>query len=93
MKFSHNNSRFYLSPVDSRKSFYNKCYIEGCDDLTGNGLVCYSYNTPVARFYNGQMFRLWGGYSATTMRHVNSFAAFCGVDAGGKKWWDNLPTA
>jgi len=29
-------------------------------------------------------------YSATTMRHVNSFIYFYGVPGGGKKWWDAL---
>ena len=80
--------RYYLSPVDSRKSFYNKCYV--CDE-GDNGLVCYSYNTPVARFKMGKFSRLWYGYSATTMRHVNAFAAFCGLRESGKKWWNSLP--
>lgn len=85
-----NNNRFYLNPIDNRKSFYNKCYIEGTDDITGNGIICYSYNTPVARFKMGKFSRLWSGYSATTMRHVNAFAAFCGLNEGGKKWWNSL---
>lgn len=80
-------SRFYLSPVDSHKSFYNKCFVEQSD----NTMVCYSYNTPVASFKAGKFSRLWSGYSATTMRHINAFAAFCGLKEGGKKWWDSLP--
>lgn len=81
--------RFYLFPIDSRKSFYNKCYVEDKNGV----LVCYSYNTPVAKFEQGKMFRLWGDYSATTMRHVNAFAAYCGIREGGKKWWNSLPIA
>ena len=50
----------------------------------------YSYGTRVARIdTKGKFYRLWDGYSATTMRHVNSFLRhynFYGV--GGKKWWD-----
>lgn len=33
------------------------------------------------------------GYSATTMRHVNSFLQFFGVAGGGKSWWDSLEVA
>lgn len=80
------NDIFYLFPVDNRKSFYNKCYVV----RDNNNLTCYSYTTPVA-YYDGKFHRLWSGYSATTMRHVNSFAAYCGINAGGKKWWDSLP--
>ena len=82
----NNNNVFYLNPVDSRKYFYNKCYVV----KDNNNMICYSYNTPVARF-DGKFHRLWSGYSATTMRHVNSFAAYCGLHESGKKWWDSLP--
>lgn len=78
--------RFYLSPVDGRKSFYNKCHVVEDE----HGSMLYSYNTLVARFMNGKMYRCWGGYSVTTMRHVNAFAVHCGVNGGGKKWWENL---
>ena len=81
------NKRFYLNPVDSRKSFYNKCYVEVEHD---GSLSLYSYNTLVARFVNGRIVRKWQDYSTTTMRHINAFVAYCGVDGGGKKWWDSL---
>lgn len=32
-----------------------------------------------------------GGYSATTMRHVNSFLSFYDMNGGGKSWWDMQP--
>lgn len=32
-----------------------------------------------------------GGYSATTMRHVNSFLSFYDMNGGGKAWWDTQP--
>lgn len=86
----NNNSKIYLNPVDSRKSFYGKCYIV---KNPINGMIdCYSYDTRVASYNpdNGHFLRRWSGYSATTMRHVNSFAAYCGIKAGGKKWWDSL---
>ena len=81
------NKKLYLSPINGRKSFYNKAYVEFMSDGT---LVCYSYNTPVARWKSGKFERLWDDYSATTMNHINSFAAYCGINKGGKKWWDSL---
>lgn len=64
-----------LKPVDGRKSFYNKAIVCTEDDGTETLL---SYGTPVIkRDRNGNLIRLWNGYSVTTMRHVN---AFCGIN-------------
>ena len=72
--------------TDGRKSFYGKAKV-----VTYKGVkTLYSYNTPVAKIgKNGKFTRLWAGYSATTMRHVNSFLDAYGVEGGGKAWWDN----
>ena len=79
--------RFYLSPADSRKSFYNKCYV--IEDEHGSML--YSYNTLVARYIPGRgIVRSWSGYSTTTMRHINAYAAYLGIPHSGKKWWDTV---
>ena len=79
---------YYLNCYDNRKSFYNKA----CVSVDDGGKTLYSYNTAVARVDNNGVFhRLWGGYSATTMRHINSFLIDEGIDGGGKKWWDALP--
>lgn len=76
-----------LKPYDSRKSFYGKARVEHDGDIC----VCYSYHTPVAAFTHGMMFRLWGGYSATTQRHLNAFAVYCGMrGVQGKAAWDNM---
>lgn len=73
---------------DSRKSFYGKAIV--VEDANGKTLL--SYGTPVCRLNNdGTFARLWGGYSATTMRHVNSFIRFFNLSGGGKSWWDALP--
>ena len=40
---------------------------------------------------SGRFFRAWGGYSATTMCHVNSFLEAEGMNGGGKAWWDKQP--
>lgn len=75
-----------LNPVDGRKSFYGKCNV--IFDNEGNRFLK-SYETIVAKVdAEGKFYRFWGGYSATTMRHVNSFLAFVGINGGGKKWWD-----
>ena len=81
-------SIYELPCMDSRKSFYGKAKV--AEDVNG-GRVLLSYDTPVARVdASGVFHRLWGGYSATTMRHVNSFARLLGVPGSGKSWWDSL---
>ena len=77
---------YELQPNDSRKSFYGKARVIEKD----NGeKVLQSYCTEVCKVTNnGQFVRLWDGYSATTMRHVNSFLDLVGIAGGGKAWWD-----
>lgn len=69
---------------DRAKSFYGKARISEKD----NGeKVLTSYNTEVCKITAaGSFVRLWGGYSATTMRHINSFLSFYGLNGGGKSW-------
>lgn len=60
-----------LKPNDNHKSFYGKAYVQMDDDGTE---TLYSYNTPVIRrAKNGNLTRLWNGYSATTQRHIVAF--------------------
>ena len=80
--------KYYLDPVDSRKSFYGKCFVTEYPD---GRMVLTSYETEVAEIVAGKFYRLWNGYSATTMRHVNSFLAYAGINEGGKKFWDSAP--
>lgn len=78
---------YELNPIYDRKSFYGKATVIEKD----NGDVeLRSYNTIVARIRNGNFERLWSGYSATTMRHINSFLRTFGIDGGGKAWWTSL---
>lgn len=74
---------------DRAKSFYGKAKIIE----TENGeKVLQSYNTFVCRITAaGRFVRMWGGYSATTMCHVNSFLSFYDMNGGGKSWWDMQP--
>jgi hypothetical protein len=67
--------RYELAPKDSRKSFYGKCHVivfnDGAERLI-------SYETPIIdRLPSGELVKLWGGWSATTGRHI---AAFCGLN-------------
>lgn len=74
---------------DRAKSFYGKAKIIE----TENGEKFYSLIIllfAVSR-RRGRFVRMWGGYSATTMRHVNSFLSFYDMNGGGKSWWDMQP--
>lgn len=51
--------RYELTPTDSRKSFYGKCYVEVAEDGTET--------------LYGTLKRLWFGWSATTGRHIATF--------------------
>jgi len=77
---------FDLHPHDRQKSFYGKARLS----LQENGdTILFSYNTPVCEVTaNKQFVRLWSGYSATTMKHINAFLAYMGIEGGGKAWWD-----
>lgn len=70
---------------DRAKSFYGKAKIISIDGET----LLQSYDTIVCKIdKNGEFVRMWDGYSATTMRHVNSFLQIVGIAGGGKAWWD-----
>lgn len=77
---------YELPCMDGRKSFYGKAHVIERD---GEKLLR-SYSTIVCKIdKSGHFVRKWGGYSVTTMRHVNSFLRFSGIPGGGKEWWDN----
>ena len=82
---------FELMPIDGRKSFNNRAKVLE----TENGYYLLSYNTIVCYLdkpgnINTQFCKCWGGYSVTTMRHINAFMRFNGLSLGGKKWWTSL---
>lgn len=77
-----------LVPTDSHKSFHGKARVIS----KGNIHVLQSYETVVCMINStGNVVRLWGGYSATTMRHINAFLETFGKNGGGKAWWINQP--
>lgn len=66
--------RYELTPANGRKSFYQKAIVERQDDGTE---TLYSYNTPIIeRTPQGELKKLWDGWTATTGRHIK---AFCGM--------------
>ena len=71
-----------LIPTDSRKSFYGKAKVAVMDDKTE---ILFSYDTAVLMKRDGQLFRLWDDFSATTGRHI---ASYCGLN---KKGYMSLP--
>ena len=80
---------YELKPTDNHKSFYGKAIIIEKD----NGeKILQSYETKVCKITSeGEFVRMWSGYSATTMRHVNSFVQLFNIARGGKAWWDAQP--
>lgn len=78
---------FELKPINGRKSFYGKAKVIKKDN---GDIELRSYSTIVARVRNGKFERLWSGYSATTMNHINSFINTFGINGGGKTWWCSL---
>ena len=81
---------YELMPNDSRKSFYGKAVVIQRDDLR----ILLSYGTAVGYMdAAGNFHRTWGGWSATTSRHVKAFTlAFSPIKRGiGKADWDKMP--
>lgn len=74
----------------TRKSFYGKAKII---EYENGDVELLSYNTVVCRIHNGLFQRVWNGYSATTMRHINAFLTFYKIEGGGKTWWNALQVA
>lgn len=82
-----------LSPVGNQKSFYKKANVYA--DGFGN-FYLKSYDTFVAvATESGNVYRLWHGWSATTSKHIDSFAkTYAGFAAGiGKRAWLEMPVA
>ena len=81
---------YTLPCYDSRASFYGKAIVIEHD----GEIYLRSYSTIVCKLdKSGHFRRLWGGYSDTTMRHVNSFLIHFNQEGGGKNWWTAQPVA
>lgn len=66
---------YELKPTDENKSFYGKAFVTVSENGTE---ILYSYGTPIIiRYANGELSKIWDGWSATTGRHIK---AFCGIN-------------
>ena len=52
--------------------------------------VLVSYDTPVCAIRGGEFVRLWGGWSATTGRHINMFRAEHCMPSITKAQWEKM---
>lgn len=79
-----------LLPTRGQKSFYGKARIiqpgYGYISLVSYGTTVCSLDLETRRFV-----RIWDGYSATTMRHVNAFREQYGLPTISKSEWIALP--
>ena len=80
----------YTLKATTQKSYYGKAVvIEEADEI-----MLRSYNTIVCKIdRNGEFKRIWGGYSATTMNHINDFRRAFRLAPLNKKAWVSLPCA
>ena len=80
-----------LTPANSQKSFYGKAKVSTYTSPDSRVDFLTSYNTTVAAVViaggKAKMFRLWGGYSATTGKHLAAFHAYECLDWNGKAGW------
>lgn len=84
-----------LTPLDGRKSFYDKCEVREHAEKKGL-FYLKSFNTYVASFNTEtKEMRVFGWYSATTARHINAFLVHFGFPTATKKQmqeWDTFHT-
>jgi len=88
VKTIHDFNFFELFPrYDTRKSFYGKAHVieRGAD------MYLKSYDTIVCGIVGGKFRRFWGGWSATTGRHINEFARQFAGRTVNKAQWDAMP--
>ena len=55
------------------------------------GQILRSYYTDVAAIIDGRFYRLWDGFSVTTLKHVNMFRACHGQARLSKREWIETP--
>ena len=98
-------NEFKLDPMGRArvKSHYGKAYVRVYGNTGVYSLL--SYGTEVAagtiatadkpaelfRIYDSRFDYLMGGWSSTTAKHLESFAAFLGGSYGNKKAWTDKP--
>jgi len=59
---------------------------------TPHGSILKSYYTEVACIYDGIFYKLWEGFSSTTMKHINTYRIQNNMPALSKHDWIMMPT-
>lgn len=90
------NFSYDLSPLcGNQKSFYGKASVYVFADGGDNYYTLRSYDTIVASIYVGSdniphMKKIWDGYSATTLRHVNALLMQKGFPKLSARAWRSM---
>lgn len=77
---------FELMPT-KQKSYGRKAFVLQDDK---ENVFLQSYDTIVCGIVNGAFVRYWGGYSATTQKHIGDSLMLYGFHAIGKKEWEGM---
>ena len=76
---------YELKPT-SQKSYYGKATVIELSNVK----YLKSYDTIVCYLVNNTLYKSWNDYSATTMKHVNSFLKANNMDTLSKKEWESV---
>lgn len=79
--------REFELPATVQQSYYRKAIVIECRN--GKAYL-QSYDTIVALIEGNKLYRLWSGYSVTTMKHINDFARFYGLEPMNKSAWEKM---
>ena len=81
-------NEYYLKAT-LQKDYYKKAKVI----IEGDLKILQSYNTRVIAIdtVNGNIIRLWNGWSVTTAKHINDFLMQHGFNAICKKDWLKMP--
>ena len=80
----------------SQKSYNGKAKVKTFTYGKTRFDILLSYDTAVAAVVTTtekRVFRTWGGYTATTAKHLQSFHLLMGLKFGGKAEWEKLPVS
>lgn len=85
---SNNPKMVDLIPVNNQKSFHGRAKLI----YSGNDIYLMSYTTLIAVYniINDTITPLWIDYSATTIKHINSFLCLYDFPTVNKKQWLSL---
>lgn len=87
-----NNERTELSHNITKRKQDGEIILDGFNrrasiKKVNGGYILTSYYTNVCSFINGEFNKLWCGYSNTTLKHINLFRKFVGLDTLNKREW------